>query len=120
MDLSQIFEAIKSTYGPPIAIAAGAFYWFWRDRPSKRLDDADNDSSVRAIDFWEKAASRAEALNEELRKRADDFARERNELAVALARMESKVAELQATIEAQRKQIEALTSKVQQLRGASQ
>ena len=83
MDLSQIFEAIKSTYGPPIAIAAGAFYWFWRDRPSKRLDDADNDSSVRAIDFWEKAASRAEALNEELRKRADDFARERNELAVA-------------------------------------
>ena len=118
MDLSQIFEAIKSTYGPPIAIAAGVCYWFWRERPKQRLDDADNDSSVRAIDFWEKAASRAEALNDELRKRADDFARERNELAVAVARLEAKVTELQASNDAQRVQIAALTSEIQQLRGA--
>lgn len=117
MDLTQLFDTIKSTYGAPLAVAVGVFYWFWRERPKQRLDDADNGASVRAIDFWEKAASRAEALNEELRKRADEFARERNELAVQLARMEGKVNELQATTEAQRAQIAALTKEIQQLRG---
>lgn len=124
MDYAALFEKLLDRFGPLAAIVAAIGYFLWRDRPGRKLADADSDGSVDAISEWRGIAQDLRTANKELAERADAFARERNERVAELGSLQAQIAEMSALIKSQteqldkaRAEIQRLTQEIAQLRG---
>lgn len=124
MDYAALLEKLLDRFGPLAAILAGIGYFLWRDRPGRKLADADSDGSVDAISEWKGIAQELRTANKELAERADAFARERNERVAELGKLQAQIAEMSALIKSQSEQldkargeIQRLTQEIAQLRG---
>lgn len=116
-DFLNLFLEAKGVLGGAGAMAVATFVYLWTQRDQRKLDSANSEANVNAINHWQEVAARADAALAAMTQRADKFADERNEAYRALAKLEGRIEELTRQLEAQNNLIINLREQIAHLEG---
>lgn len=118
-ELIKLYEYTKGILGPTLAVGLAAAWYLFSQRNASKKDSADTSGQIKALETYEKLLENERVAREKAEKRADDFAKERNDAHQELWQLKGQVAAMTAQLAQQtvemaelRKRLEELSEKV--------